>query len=111
VFPPAGNGKSIIGWSRRPELGFFSGCTVAFAALQIMVRLGARDIEIVGMDLTGKAHAYTEADGAIPSSLDADYEQRILPSFALMGEALKGSGIAIRNLSPVCRLPRRFFPE
>lgn len=111
VFPPAGDGKSVVGWSHRPEFGFFSGCTVAFAALQIMVGLGARDIEIIGMDLSGTGHAYPDKEGSIPSSLDADYECRILPSFGLMSEALRGSGVRVRNLSPVCRLPRDFFAE
>ena len=111
VFPAAGDGKSMVGWSHRPELGFFSGCTVAFAALQIVIGLGARDIEIIGMDLTGKGHAYAETKGSIPSTLDEHYEQRILPSFALMSEALKGTGVAVRNLSPVCRLPSECFPD
>jgi hypothetical protein len=108
-FPPAGGGKSIIGWSHRPELGVFSGCTVVFATLQLMVGLGARDIEIVGMDLSGTAHVYGEQKGSLPSSLAGDYRARILPSFELMHSALAGSGLRIRNLSPVCPLPLRIF--
>ncbi len=111
VFPPTGKGKSIVGWSHRPELGFFSGCTVAFVTLQILVGLGARDIEIIGMDLTGKTHAYAEGKGSYPSTLEEDYEQSILPSFAIMGEVLKGTGVRVRNLSHVCRLPREYFAD
>ncbi len=109
LFPESGQGKSVIGWSHRPELGIFSGCTVAFAALQIVIGMGARDIEIIGMDLTSSGHAYEEKEGPVPTTLDDDYEHRILPSFALMAEALQGTGVKVSNLSPVCRLPRHYF--
>ncbi len=109
VFPATGVRKSIVGWSRQPELGFFSGATVTFAALQIVIGLGARDIEIIGMDLCGNGHSYREGTGALPSSLTGDYPWAILPSFELMREVLDGTGIVIRNLSPVCPLPARIF--
>ena len=109
VFPATGVRKSIVGWSHRPELGFFSGCTVVFAALQLVIGLGAREIEIVGMDLGSEGHAYHEGAGALPTSLAADYQDRILPAFELMHEVLRESGVAVRNRSPVCPLPRRLF--
>lgn len=109
LFPAQGDLKSVVGWSRRPELGFFSGCTVVFAALQIAVGLGARDIEIIGMDLSDQGHAYREDEGAVASSISTDYKERILPSFKRMHEALHGTGVEVRNLSPVCPLPRRLF--
>lgn len=109
VFPSKGIEKSLVGWSRRPELGFFSGCTVVFAALQIVVGLGARDIEIIGMDLSDQGHAYCEGKDALPSSLGMNYKERILPSFEVMHEALGGTGVEVRNLSPVCPLPKRLF--
>jgi Kdo-III transferase WaaZ len=109
LFPAQGVVKSMVGWSRRPELGFFSGCTVVFAALQIAVGLGARDIEIIGMDLTDHGHAYSEEEDALTSSLGMNYKERILPSFELMHEALRETSIEVRNLSPVCPLPKRLF--
>jgi len=111
LFPATGVRKSVVGWSRRPELGFFSGCTVVFAALQVVVGLGARDIEIIGMDLSNQGHAYQEGEGTLPSTLTLDYADRILPSFELMHEALRNTGVVVRNLSPVCPLPRRLFAE
>ena len=111
MFPATGVRKSVVGWSRRPELGFFSGCTVVFAALQVVVGLGARDIEIIGMDLSNQGHAYQEGEGTLPSTLTLDYADRILPSFELMHEALRNTGVVVRNLSPVCPLPRRLFAE
>lgn len=97
------------GWSAAPELGYFSGCTVAFVALQIAVRLGARDIEIVGMDLSGAGRAYHEGEKAVHNSLEKHYAPVILPSFEMMARVLNGSGVAVRNLSPVCALPRSLF--
>jgi hypothetical protein len=101
--------KSRIGWSTRPELGFFSGRTVTYAALQVAVRLGAREIEIIGMDLGGKSRAYAEPQNARPSYLENHYEPFILPAFETMHRALAGSGIQIANRSPVCPLPPHLF--
>jgi Kdo-III transferase WaaZ len=111
LFPAQGVVKSLVGWSRRPELGFFSGCTVVFAALQIAVGLGARDIEIIGMDLSDQGHAYREDEGAVASSISTNYKDYILPSFERMHEALRGTGVEVRNLSPVCPLPQRLFAK
>ncbi|MDP3849688.1 MAG: hypothetical protein Q8Q59_04235 [Luteolibacter sp.] len=97
------------GWSAAPELGYFSGCTVAFVALQIAVRLGARDIEIVGMDLSGAGRVYDDGEHAVRNTLMYHYEPVILPSFEMMAQVLKGSEIKVRNLSPVCALPRSLF--
>lgn len=98
-----------IGWSSRPELGYFSGCTVPFVALQIAVRLGARDIEIVGMDLSSGGRAYEEGDKTVRNTLVGNYERTILPSFEMMHRSLAGGGVSVKNLSPVCPLPRELF--
>jgi hypothetical protein len=98
-----------IGWSDRPDLGFFTGSTVAFVALQIAVSLGARDIEIVGMDLSGNGRAYDEGGQPIKNTLGPNYEPVILPAFALMHQVLKERPVKLHNLSPVCPLPREFF--
>ena len=98
-----------VGWSARPEWGFFSGRTVTFAALQVAVRLGGRDIEIIGMDLGGKGRAYQEPVNARPSYLEAHYAEYVLPSFQLMARALANTGVRVSNLSPVCPLPREIF--
>lgn len=97
------------GWSTSPELGYFSGCTVAFVALQLAVRLGAKDIEIVGMDLSGAGRVYDEGANVVHNSLMSHYKPVILPSFETMARVLKGSGVQVRNLSPVCALPRSLF--
>ena len=97
------------GWSSAPELGFFSATTVTFVALQVAARLGATDIEIVGMDLSSAARVYDEGGKPLPNSLEAHYGPVILPSFQAMHRALSGSGVVVRNLSPVCPLPAELF--
>lgn len=110
-FPHPADPHYRIGWSERPELGFFTGATVAFVALQIAVSLGARDIEIVGMDLSGATRAYDEGGKPVRNTLASNYEPVILPSFGMMHRALERGGVTIRNLSPVCPLPRTLFPQ
>lgn len=95
-----------IGWSNRPDLGFYPSSTVAFVALQILVALGATDIEIVGMDLGGTQSIYANA---LPSKLQQTYPSVILPSFHSMKDALDGRGIRINNRSTVCPLPPEIF--
>ncbi len=96
----------MIGWSHRLDQGFFPSATVAVAALQVLVAMGATEIEIVGMDLSGGSSVYTSAR---PSRLSAQYDSVILPSFRAMHRALRKRGVSIRNLSPTCPLPRELF--
>ena len=109
TLPEKMDAKFRVGWSARPEWGFFSGRTVTFAALQVAVRLGARDIEIIGMDLGGKGRAYQEPVNERPSYLLDHYAAYVLPSFELMSRALAATGVRVKNLSPVCPLPRHLF--
>ncbi|MFT4176374.1 MAG: hypothetical protein QM627_06925 [Luteolibacter sp.] len=94
------------GWSERPDLGFFPSATVALMALQVMISLGADDIEIIGMDLGGGNSLYSNVGR---SRLTEEYQAVILPSFLEMSEALKDKPIRIRNLSRACPLPSRVF--
>jgi KDO transferase-3 len=109
LFSENSGAKSKVGWSHSPELGFFSGCTVVFAALQVAVGLGARDIEIIGMDLSSRGRIYDEGDMPQPSVIEEQYDQFILPAFELMAAAIKNSGVRIKNLSKVCPLPAKLF--
>jgi len=108
-FPDEPDRKFRIGWSDRPGLGVFSGCTVVLSALQVAVGLGATDIEIIGMDLSNMGHAHTAGISKRPNELVSQYEQYILPTFQAMHRALLGKGAAVRNLSPVCPLPAGLF--
>ena len=108
-FPDFEDTKCTIGWSDDPALGVFSGSTVVVSALQVAVSLGASDIEIIGMDLRGQTRAYEEGAAIRPSYLEKQYTSYILPTFEVMHRALLGSGVKVKNLSPVCPLPARLF--
>lgn len=108
-FPENPDPNYRIGWSSNPKLGYFSGSTVVLVALQVAVCLGATDIEIIGMDLSGAGRVYDEGKNARPSSLVEQYAKTILPSFEIMHRVLKDRGVKIRNLSPLCPLPRSLF--
>jgi len=108
-FPDQPDKKCSIGWSDAPQLGVFSGFTVVMSALQVAIYLGAKDIEIIGMDLSAAGRAYDEGDNAQPSGLVNDYAKYILPTFEMMHRALDGRDVEIRNLSPVCPLPAHLF--
>jgi KDO transferase-3 len=110
-FPVRKDPKCRVGWSRRPDLGIFSGRTVVFGALQIAIGLGATDVEIIGMDLNGAGRAYDEANKQRPTQLQQHYQEFILPSFEVMSRVLAGSNVRVRNISPVCPLPTAFFTD
>lgn len=101
--------KPGVGWSHDPELGVFAGRTVVFAALQLVVWSGSCEIEIVGLDLGGKARAYGEATPVI-SHLEKDRQDYILPAFECMASALAGTSIRILNHSRTSPLPRELVP-
>jgi hypothetical protein len=96
------------GWSHEVKWGMFPSSTVAFVALQVVVAMGAGEIEIVGMDLGGNGNRSIYTDSQ-PNRLREQYEDAILPSFQAMSEAMKGRGVTIRNLSPTCPLPAELF--
>jgi KDO transferase-3 len=109
VFPDEADARCRIGWSRRPDLGIFSGRTVVFGALQIAIGLGATDVEIIGMDLNGAGRAYDEGNKQRPTQLQQHYQEFILPSFQVMSRVLAGSNVSVRNISPACPLPDDIF--
>ena len=98
---------NIVGWSDQLNCGFFPSGTVVFVALQLLVDLGANDIEIVGMDLGGSNRSsYANAQ---PNRLRQQYASAILPSFQLMADVLAPRPLRIANLSPTCPLPAEIF--
>ena len=102
--------KPGVGWSHDPGLGVFAGRTVAFAALQLVVWSGSCEIEVVGLDLGGKARAYEEKNPVV-SHLEKDLENYIRPAFDCMAAALSGKSIRILNHSRTSPLPRDLVPQ
>ena len=111
VFPEARDPKCRVGWSHRPDMGIFSGRTVVFGALQIAVGLGAADVEIIGMDLSGAGRSYREESGKRPTQLQEHYRSFILPSFQTMRLALASRKVKVTSCSPVCPLPSWIFGD
>lgn len=101
--------KPNVGWSHDPLLGVFAGKTVTFAALQLVVWSGSRDIEVIGLDLGGHTRAYAEDQPAV-SHLEAQKRDFILPSFQCLAKALAGGPVTIHNWSKVSPLPRDLVP-
>lgn len=114
LHPEAPHQRGWVGFSTRPDLGAFSGQTVAFSALQVAWWLGYRRIFILGMDLGGNggyARFYETGEAAAKTRLDQDFEPYILPSFELAGRLCREQGREVYNVSPSSRLPAEAVPK
>ena len=102
-----------IGFSLNLKRGYFGSRTIPFGALQLACHLGFRQVFLVGLDLRQNGgRFYEKGEAALPSSLDEDFEQYILPSFALMArKILPRTGMQVFNLSGVSRMPERVIPK
>lgn len=102
-----------IGFSLNLKRGYFGSRTIPFGALQLACHLGFRQVFVVGMDLRQSGgRFYEKGAAALPSSLDEDFEQYILPSFTLMARRiLPRTGMQVFNLSAVSRMPERVIPK
>jgi KDO transferase-3 len=115
LHPAAQRQRGWVGFSKREDLGFFSGQTVVFSALQLAYWLGFRRIFILGMDLGGPGGGFArfyEGRGPVAKTrLDRDFEPHIVPSFQLAGEISRREGWEIYNVSPSSRLPTDIIPK
>ncbi|MDF3193742.1 lipopolysaccharide core biosynthesis protein [Pseudomonas sp. 1928-m] len=101
-----------IGFSRNMALGYFGGRTIPYAAVQLAFHLGFDHVFLVGMDLNAQAgRFYEQADEALPSRLDDDYKDYILPSFQLMAKRVVGENFQVFNLSIDSRMPTTVVPK
>ena len=102
-----------IGFSRDMGKGYFGGRTIPYAALQLACHLGFERVFLVGVDLSKSVgRFYEKGHAALPSSLDEDYEEYILPSFRLVAEkVLPSTGMRLYNLSSNSRLPEDIAPK
>ncbi|MBD9398833.1 lipopolysaccharide core biosynthesis protein [Pseudomonas sp. PDM11] len=101
-----------IGFSRNLEKGYFSNRTVPYAGVQLAYHLGFTRVFMVGLDLSSSAgRFYEQGKDAVPSRLDSDYEDYILPCFRLMSERVTGSKFQVFNLSSGSRLPETIVPK
>ncbi|WP_339408812.1 lipopolysaccharide core biosynthesis protein [Pseudomonas sp. EA_35y_Pfl2_R5] len=101
-----------IGFSRDMSLGYFGGRTIPYAAVQLAFHLGFDRVFLVGMDLNAQAgRFYEQAGEALPSRLDDDYLDYILPSFQLMAKRVVGEKFQVFNLSTDSRMPSAIVPK
>lgn len=107
------NKPNRIGFSFNMGKGYFGARTIPYASLQLALHLGFSQVFIVGMDLnTSLGRFYEAGEKAIPSTLDEDYDDYILPSFALTREkAFLERGVRVFNLSANSRLPHSVVPK
>jgi len=101
-----------IGFSRNLDKGYFSSRTIPYAGIQLAYHLGFQHVFVVGMDLdSSKGRFYEQGEKAVPSRLDDDYDDYILPSFQLMSERVVGPAFKVYNLSLESRLPSSVLPK
>lgn len=101
-----------IGFSRNMSKGYFGGRTIPYAALQLAYHLGFSKAILVGVDLNAQpGRFYEQGEEALPSRLDEDYEDYILPSFRLVAEKVVGPQFQVFNLSQSSRLPEELIPR
>ena len=99
--------KGRVGFSKNINLGVFTAQTVVFEAVQIVVYLGFKKINILGMDLTFSQNAsrfYEHKNDVVKSRINKDFEPYIVPSFEVARNVAKQEGFEIFNLSANSRL-------
>lgn len=100
-----------VGFSRNMSKGYFGGRTIPFAALQLAYHLGFSKVFLVGVDMNAQpGRFYEQGEAALPTRLDEDYEDYILPSFELLAEQVVGPAFQVFNLSQTSRLPGDLVP-
>lgn len=105
--------KNRIGFSCNLMKGYFVSRTIPFAALQLGYYLGFERMFLVGVDLNSAGGRFYETGAqALPTSLDEDFDDYILPSFKLMSEGVVKPGkFEVYNLSSASRLPHQVVPK
>lgn len=102
-----------VGFSTNLAKGYFGSRTIPLAALQLACHLGFNQAFLLGVDLNPAAgRFYEQGDEALPSTLDKDFDDYILPSFRLMAEKIVSPGqFEVFNMSNNSRLPPSVVPR
>lgn len=92
-----------IGVSLDITHGFVEGGTVAYVAAQLAFSRQAGAIHLYGIDLLNSEQPrfYENADNSAPSKLGKAINDRIVPSFNLLGNVYQKQGVAVVNFSPI----------
>lgn len=107
------NKPNRLGFSTNMAKGYYSARTIPYAALQLACHLGFSHALLVGLDLNPQlGRCYEEGGRVLKSTLDIDYDDFILPSFAFMQQRLPTvSTMQVFNLSAISRLPDSVIPK
>lgn len=102
-----------VGFSTNMAKGYFGSRTIPVAALQLAYHLGFSKAFLLGVDLNPSCgRFYEQGDEALPSTLDKDFDDYILPSFRLMAEKIVSPGrFEVFNMSDDSRLPSSVVPR
>lgn len=101
-----------IGFSRNMAKGYFGGRTIPYAAMQLGYHLGFHNVVLVGFDMGSQSgRFYEQGDAALPSRLDDDYDDYILPSFELVAQRVVNQRYRVFTLSANSRLPAKLAPR
>lgn len=99
------NQPKPVGVSLDITHGFVEAGTVAYVAAQLAYSLGAKQIHLYGIDLlnSNQPRFYESKNNAAPCKLDKAIENRIVPSFELLGSVYKDNGVTVINHSPISK--------
>ncbi|ALF58744.1 hypothetical protein [Psychrobacter urativorans] len=99
------NQPAPIGVSLNLTYGFVEAGTVAYVAAQLAFARQASAIHLYGIDLLNSSQPrfYENVDNSAPSRLDKAINDRIVPSFNLLGKVYKEHGVTVINHSPISK--------
>ena len=94
-----------IGVSLNVTHGFVEAGTVAYVATQLAFSRHAATIHLYGIDLlnSDQPRFYENNHNRVPTTLNKVMNERIVPSFNLLGRTYKTHGIDVINHSPVSK--------
>ena len=94
-----------IGVSLNLTHGFVEAGTVVYVATQLAFSRHAATINLYGLDLlnSDQPRFYENEGNSAPSMLSKALNERIVPSFNLLGKTYKAQGVAVINHSPVSK--------
>jgi len=108
------DGTQSLGFSLDIRRGVLDGCTVAYAALQVLAAHGFTRIFLHGVDMSDAAHTprFYESSGDMqPSYLDSHFHAFIEPSFRHASALLRSRRVQVVNLSMQSALGEDIFPK
>lgn len=98
------NRKNRIGFSKNIENGYYCARTIPYVALQLAYYLGFQNVFMIGLDLNSQTGRFYERGSSLPTSIDQDYLNFILPSFVLLANHVIDEEFKVYNLSESSKL-------